>query len=208
MMHQLVFLASAQLAGMMSPGPTTVMVLRSGSQGGRRYARATALGVTSSTAVHVALGAAGLGALLLRHAALASSLRVAGAVYLSYLGGRILHGLLSGSRTAAVDAGTDVDGHSWRRGFREGFLTNLLNPKVTLLYLALFGQLTGWAASTRWIILLALVFVGQSLGYWLLFATLTSSMRFRRLWCRSSRLTEGLFGVLLIAFGVRLVAGG
>ena len=100
---------------MMSPGPTTVMVLRSGSQGGRRYARATALGVISSTAVHVALGADGLGTLLLPHAALADSLRVAGAVYLSYLGGRILHGLLSGSRTATADAGTNVDGHSWSR---------------------------------------------------------------------------------------------
>ncbi|MFQ5524723.1 MAG: LysE family translocator [Thermoanaerobaculia bacterium] len=202
-------LALVQLAGMISPGPTAVLMVRNSARGGRSLGYAMALGITASSAVHIAASAAGLAELLLRTERLALVLRYAGALYLGYLGIRLLAArFLRRDPTPEAEMPDRARSEGSARSFREGFLINLLNPKVTILYLALFGQLAGAVASRETIYLLAGIFIAQSLGYWMLFAALTGGPSFRRQWARWSQVTEAVFGVGLLGFGLQLLISG
>lgn len=120
------------LAVNFTPGPDMLYVLASGSRGGRRGGVVAALGVGAGSAVHTAAAAAGLSALLLSSAAAFSAVKYAGAAYLVWIGARAL---LSGGGLA-LDGAPRAEAHVFRRAV----LTNVLNPKVALFFLAFVPQ--------------------------------------------------------------------
>ncbi|MFJ5680095.1 LysE family translocator [Streptomyces sp. NPDC093097] len=132
-----------------SPGPDFAVVLRTALGSGRRAALCSALGIAAGCFVWGLAGAVGLTAMLAASRAAYDALRVAGAVYLVWLGGQAL---LSARRrrragageTGAADGPADdaapaVPTSPWR-AFRTGLLTNVLNPKVGVVYLSLLPQ--------------------------------------------------------------------
>lgn len=131
------FVVSGLLLNMM-PGPDSLLImLRSGSQGWRAGSVA-ALGIGAGTMVHVLAAALGLSALLSASAELFAVIKLMGALYLVYLGGSLLW---QGAGSPAVrEPAVRLPALSYGRIFRQGLLTNVLNPKVALFFLAFVPQ--------------------------------------------------------------------
>ncbi len=188
-----------------SPGADTLLVLRNTLRGGRRDGVLSSLGVCTGLFVHAALSALGISAVLAHSAAVYELLRWLGAAYLAWLGLQSLRRAAL-SAPAPPTAGVPAGAVSGRRSFGEGFLTNLLNPKVALFYLAFLPQFVApgdpvlakslflaalhYAMGIAWLSGLALLV--ERAGIWL-----------QRAGVR--RAVDGACGLLLLGLGLRLV---
>ncbi|MGJ3523171.1 LysE family translocator [Nitratidesulfovibrio sp. D1] len=160
----LAFMGLAALL-VVTPGPDTMLVVRNSLRVGARGGVATTFGCVSGLLVHVVCSGLGVSAVLVHSAAAFDVVRLAGAAYVVWLGVRALHGAWKGgahdastacasadadSAAAAGAAGVSGPAH-WRdyrtmprttprgvvrRAWMEGFLSNVLNPKVAVFYLA------------------------------------------------------------------------
>ena len=119
-----------------TPGPDTAYIIGRSVQLGWRGGAAAAIGISCGCLVHVFGAAIGLSALLMTSAAAFAVLKLAGAAYLLFTGVQMLL-----SRPAPVaDLSAQNDPISLRRVFWQGALTNALNPKVALFFLAFLPQ--------------------------------------------------------------------
>jgi RhtB (resistance to homoserine/threonine) family protein len=199
-------LAFALVAALMtiSPGADTFLVVRNTLRGGRGDGWATVVGICSGLFVHALLSALGVSAILAHSASAFLALKMAGAAYLAWLGFQSLRGA---ARGPAVTAPSDVPPlrAPASRSFREGFLTNLLNPKVIVFYLALLPQFLsqGDAVLAKSLLLTAIHFAEGIL--WLGFVAWGVD-RSRRFFLRPAlrRWMDALCGTILVALGLRL----
>ncbi|GGS80106.1 RhtB family transporter [Planobispora rosea] len=123
----------ASLALVLIPGPNHLYIAARGISQGRAAAMASAFGVEAGTLVHIAAAAAGLSYVIARSATLFNVIKWAGVLYLLYLGVRAL--------TSRQEFATrETAPQPLRAVFLEGVLVNVLNPKVTLFFLALLPQ--------------------------------------------------------------------
>src|SRR5262245_20426245 len=123
---------------MLSPGPDMVLVMRNTLTRDRRAGGLTALGVLTGNMVHIGYCVFGLALLLTKSPALFDALRIAGALYLMYLG---VQSLRSGGGSLGDGA---IEAAGARRpgpAYAQGLINNLLNPKGSLFYLGVFSQL-------------------------------------------------------------------
>jgi threonine/homoserine/homoserine lactone efflux protein len=128
------FLVTTTIA-MVVPGPDMLFVLAIGLRGGPRLALLATSGVATGEAIHITLAAAGLSALFLTFPSAFTAVRIAGAIYLLYLGIQSIRGrrgLRAGERTPPqAQAG---------RTYLQGLLTNLGNPKMITFTVAFLPQ--------------------------------------------------------------------
>jgi len=190
-----------------TPGLDTALVLRAAITRGRREAVATALGVVAGVLAWGAAAAVGVSALLAASTVAYDVLRLVGAGYLVWLGGRILWRLVR--RPAEAAAGSSPSpGGAWRSA-RTGLLTNLLNPKVGAFYVSVLPQfLPPGTPALGMGVLLALVHAALSLVW---FAVLVLGAVAARRWLQRpgvSRTVEGVTGVALLGLGLRLALPG
>lgn len=187
------------------PGPAFAVVTRNALAGGRRRGSWSATGIASANAVQGVATAAGLGAVIVRLQPLFQALRWAGIAYLLYLGAQALR---SGVRGHYPPLGTgERPGRAAAlHGWRQGFLTNITNPKALLFYLAVLPQFLSPHAGIPVLLAFALSHAVLSLGYWLLVAA--TLHRARRLLARRRvrRAVDGATAVALLGFSVRLAA--
>lgn len=131
--HLLLFLA-AGLTLNITPGPDMLYVISRSSTEGPRAGVVSSLGIAAGTLVHIAAVTLGLSSLLAAVPVAYDVVRLAGAAYLIYLGVRTLAGT-GGLIGAAAVAPAGL----WPT-FRQGVITNVLNPKVALFFLAFLPQ--------------------------------------------------------------------
>jgi threonine/homoserine/homoserine lactone efflux protein len=143
--HLVLFIAAGLLLNL-TPGPDVLCIVSHALRAGVRAGVVAGLGVTAGCFVHVFAAAVGVGALLAASATAFTVLKWAGAAYLLWVGVR----LLFAKAKAEVEAGTGAPGFASRNpayepadlwtAFRSGFLTNVLNPKVAIFFLAFVPQ--------------------------------------------------------------------
>jgi len=149
----------------LTPGQDTMFIIGRSLTGGLRAGIAAAIGISAGTVVH-ALGATlGLAALLAASARAFTAVRLAGAAYLIYLGARLLLAPAAGAVTAAAAGNT-------RSALLQGLVTNLLNPKVALFFLAFLPQFIEGSspAKTAAFLLLGATFITTGLLWCLVLA--------------------------------------
>jgi threonine/homoserine/homoserine lactone efflux protein len=135
--HELwLFIASGLLLNI-TPGPDTAYIIGRSVQLGWRGGAAAALGICCGCLVHVFAAAIGLSALLAASSAAFTIVKLIGAAYLCLVG---LQMLLSRSRPLVADVENGNDAIPLRQVFWQGALTNVLNPKVALFFLAFLPQ--------------------------------------------------------------------
>jgi threonine/homoserine/homoserine lactone efflux protein len=136
--HELwLFIISGLLLNV-TPGPDTAYIVGRSVQLGWRGGAAAALGISTGCLVHVFAAAIGLSALLAASSAAFTLVKWAGAAYLCFIGAKML---LSRTQAPVDDAATTGSGAiSLRQVFLQGALTNVLNPKVALFFLAFLPQ--------------------------------------------------------------------
>lgn len=190
-----------------SPGVDTVLVIRNVLRGGRKDGLLTSLGICSGLYVHAALSAGGISMLLIQSAALFQAMKLVGAGYLCWLGGTSLWRVWR--RGGIVVAGQKPPHGSNRgngRSFREGFLSNLLNPKPAVFFLALLPQFLH-AGDPIFVKSMLLASVQFAFGIvWLALLTVFVERCSRVL--RSTLLAtviDAVSGSVLIAFGLGLL---
>lgn len=197
--------AAAHALGVSSPGPDFAVVLRHTLRHGRRAGVMTALGIGSGILVHVAWGLFGLGWAVDRVPALMSGLRVAGGLFLVWMG-------LGALRAAPLEASdADIQG-GWQdlrdaRAFAIGLATNLLNAKAFLFFVALSSSVIAAGASTE---------LRLGLGLWMVLATaaffsfiawtaglpgVRASLRAR------AHQIDRIMGAVLVALGLAVLVG-
>ena len=192
------------------PGADMALVTRSALRGGHAAAFRTILGISLGVAVHATASALGLSAILHTSASAFTTVKIAGALYLAYLGVQSLRdaaGRPQGSPSAESEQipsegmATDVG----RRAFLVGLLTNLLNPKVALFYLTFLPQFIGPGDP---VLKRSLMLAGIHIAIGLTWLT-TYTYFLGRLGAvmqrpRVKRGLEGIMGTLLIGLGARL----
>lgn len=188
-----------------TPGVDTLLVIRNTARGGVRDGILTSLAICCGLFVHATVSALGISLILLQSAWAFSLLKLVGAAYLIWLGGQ---GLLNARRGAPLAvAGVASARHPvalWLP-LREGFFSNVLNPKTVVFYMAFLPQFIApddpallkslWLAGVHFVIAnvwqVGIVLMIGRAGHWL-----------TKRWV--SRTLEGVTGSVLVGFGIKL----
>lgn len=123
----------------LTPGLDTALVIRNSSRSGGLDGCVTSLGICSGLFVHAMFSALGISAILLQSAELFQVVKWVGAAYLIWLGLSSLRAIFQGDNTIALRE-ENQSRFNCRRSLREGFLSNVLNPKTAIFYLAFLPQ--------------------------------------------------------------------
>jgi len=123
----------------LTPGLDTALVIRNSSRSGFIAGCVTSLGICSGLFVHAMFSALGISAILLQSADLFQLVKWIGAAYLIWLGFGSLRAIYKGSNKVAMLEEANATS-SAKRSLREGFLSNVLNPKTAIFYLAFLPQ--------------------------------------------------------------------
>jgi threonine/homoserine/homoserine lactone efflux protein len=150
-----------------TPGVDAFLLLRTSLRSGTRAGLLALGGIHTAAAVQVALVISGLGVVLAQYPVVLTALRWIGAGYLLYLAVSITRGLIR-------RAGEQPEEVMSARPFRQGFLTNITNPKMILFSLAFLPQFIGSGEPAPQLALLAVVFLGLA-AIWELMIVLAAS---------------------------------
>jgi threonine/homoserine/homoserine lactone efflux protein len=190
--HDLALFAVTVLVVNATPGVDLMFTLVATLQGGVRAGLAAAAGIAAGCVVHTLAAAFGLAALLMTSAAAFNAVKWAGAAYLLWLAvGMLQQGWGRGGAAPAVGPAPAEPARSAGALFRRGFLTNVLNPKVALFFLALLPQFIAAGAAQKALAFLFLGawFVAQGFAFLAGFALLVAPLR---RWQPRPALTRGL----------------
>jgi threonine/homoserine/homoserine lactone efflux protein len=203
------FIISGLLLNIM-PGPDSLLIMTRSATQGWRAGSAAALGIGAGTMIHIFAAALGLSALLSTSAAAFTVVKWVGAAYIIYVGIGMLRARLRGDADAQADQATVNAAAArlpYRKIFFQGFLTNVLNPKVALFFLAFVPQFISADSASKPLafIILGCIFNfnGMLWCHGLAVFTAFASARLKvkplaALWL--NRVTGGLF----VALGLRL----
>lgn len=123
----------------MSPGPNGFLIAKTVPTSGRAAGFANIAGFVAALFLHGTLSALGISIILVNSATAFSIVKYLGAAYLCWIGAKALFASFKGLEVKSK-ASPAKDRRTLRRAFVEGFLTNALNPKVSMFYLAAFPQ--------------------------------------------------------------------
>ena len=199
--HTLALFMLAALALNLTPGPDMLYVTARSVSDGRRAGIVAALGIGAGTLVHITALALGLAALLAAVPLAYDVLRIAGAVYLLVIGVQLLLRPRSAAATVALPPA------SLATIFAQAVLTNVLNPKVALFFLAFLPQFVDPAAgpALAQIVLLGLLFDVQGTAVNVAVALLASGTTQRlRANAKAVSLLQRLTGAIFVALGAKL----
>lgn len=200
----LAFAAMAALL-IMSPGPNGVLIAKTVPSSGKAAGFANIAGFVVAFCVHGAFAIFGLSVVLLNSANLFLAVKLAGAAYLVWIGIKALRDAWRGLPAASVQLQPARRHRTLLKAFAEGFLTNLLNPKVAMFYVAAFPQfIPHGSVSPLAAFVLVAVHAGLNIIWFgsiiLLYAKLATFARGGRF----QRYLKAVTGLVFVGFGVKL----
>ena len=202
--HLLLFVGVAAIV-IVIPGPDTAVVTKNVLIHGRRAGLGTSLGVSTGLAIWTIAAAVGLASLVRASEVAFTALKLAGALYLVWLGVQALRAAGSEATHAHATRRAVGPGMSARGGFRQGVLSDLANPKIGIFFTSLLPQ---FVSAGRPVLLpflvLGAIFVVMTV-LWLLAYTLAAARAAQTLMRPRVRAALDRFtGVVLIGLGLRL----
>lgn len=198
----LALFAVACLALTATPGPDMLLIASRSVSQGRAAGFATLAGIQVGTYCHALAAALGLSQLFLAVPVAYDVVRYAGAAYLLYLAWKTFH-----STGTALAPTAGLRRHSIGAVFRQGLLTNLLNPKMALFVLALFPQFVRPDAGSVAMQIMVLATVLNLIGVLVNGAVIVMASRLGRVFSgrsRFSRLPQYLLGTVFAGLALRL----
>jgi threonine/homoserine/homoserine lactone efflux protein len=186
------------------PGPDFAVVTKNTLVGGRRRGRWTALGVSNSNLVQGTAAAFGLSALIVKVQPLFEAIKWAGVAYLVYLGVQAIRSARRGEYAPLDDDPANASAAQNVAGWRQGFISNITNPKVLVFYLAVLPQFLTPGAGLGWLLVLAWSHAVMSLAYLLVLVTGLHSARRLLMRRKVRRSLDATTGAVLLGFGAKL----
>ncbi|MGV9367163.1 LysE family translocator [Amycolatopsis sp. NPDC003731] len=202
----------AAFAGMMAflammPGPDTMVVLKNALTGGARGGGWACAGITLANFLQGTAAAFGLGTVITRSQPVFETVKWLGATYLVFLGIQALRGAWRGNY-AALDDVRKARASRGRR-FREGFLSNITNPKVIVLYLSVLPQfLTPGVTDQGDALLLAYTVAALGVVWQVVLLFFVHRVRGWLQQRKVRRAMDGATGAALVGFGAALALEG
>jgi threonine/homoserine/homoserine lactone efflux protein len=183
----------------LTPGPDTLLVASHGARGGARAGMAVVLGIMTGVLWYGSLIAFGALSILVAVPALFLAVKIAGALYLAWLGAGMIWSAVKGKRGEANAKPLDL-----KAPYAQGFFTNALNPKVALFYLAALPQFTSGANAP----LIGVMLLGIHAVFglvWLSFIAFAASRARTIVWNSAVvRWFEGAVGAFFLVLAGRL----
>lgn len=198
------YLAVAALL-IVTPGPDTALVTRNALLAGRRAASFTTLGIGAGSMIWALASVFGIAVILEESMVAFTVCKIVGAVYLGYLGFRSLIAGFQGSRQASVTSPASPAKQLGERvAFRQGLLSNLLNPKAGAIFVTALPQFINPGDPPLRLALMLLTYETILLSWLNLYGYLVSRAGQTRFGTRVHAILQGITGVVLLALGVRL----
>lgn len=185
------------------PGPDTGLVTQNTITYGRKGGIQTALGSISGVIIHTLAAVVGLSAIIVKSAFLFSIFKYVGAVYLIYLGIMSLWSIKK--KGIAIESDKNGKKNANLSAFRQGFLTNVLNPKVAVFFLTFLPQFLEPGGNTfLQFLIMGLIYAALTLIWFFMYVYLIHSVN---IWMKKpsvQRAIQGISGVVLLGFGIKL----
>ncbi|MCK6437680.1 LysE family translocator [Rivihabitans pingtungensis] len=185
--------------GAASPGPSFVMVARTAASQGRPHGLLAAAGIGTGGLIFAILALLGLHSLLNLAPALYLALKLAGGLYLAWLGWRIWRGA---RQALALPAAASP--HSQHRAFAAGLATQLSNPKTAIVYTSVFAAFLPEQPELSFKILTALAVLLVETSWYTLAAWALSAPLPRQTYLRSKTWVDRATGGVMMALGLKL----
>lgn len=193
----------------MSPGPNSALILKTVPLHGRKNGFINIFGFLTAISIHGIFSVLGLSAILIGSSKAFLIVKILGAIYLIYIGLKSLYHAFRHNIQPILRKSTKKKDKRKKllSAYTEGFLTNLLNPKLSIFYLAAFPQFVDFSAGA-WSSASFLILLHLSINF-LWFSSLVIFVGKIANKVRSSylgRLVQGVTGMILIWFGYRLAS--
>jgi len=201
-MLEWLILAGVMLMGAMIPGANTALVLRNTLSGSPRQGLITALGLATALAIHVLLTIAGLATLINETPQLYDAIRWLGSAYLLYIGITFIL-----TKPSATQDDTEDGSNRSSHPFLAGLMVSLLNPKILIMFIALFSQVLEQAESWQMTLLYGVTPVMTELLWFslIVYALSHPAVQYRLVKVRNRM--ERLIGGVLVLLGIKVAIG-
>ncbi|MFA7284684.1 MAG: LysE family transporter [Candidatus Absconditabacterales bacterium] len=188
------------LLALMSPGPSTILIIKNSLGGSRKAGLATALGIGIGESIHVLYSILGLGFIISKSILALNAIKYAGGLYLLYLAYKLLQS--KGSQAADINTAQALKP---KQGLVQGFLTGVLNPKATIFFVSLFSLVIKPDTSIQILLVLGTLMTINAIVRFSLVSTLLTSNTIQSRYYKVSKYIDKIFGGLLGLFGIKLL---
>ncbi len=186
------------------PGPDIAIVTKNTISAGKIGGLKTAFGTCVALLIHTSAAILGISAIIVKSALLFSAFKYVGAVYLIYLGVKALWSLRKKDEAASVEMDTNSRFQN-SSCFKQGFLTDILNPKVAVMFLTLLPQFVH-AGSNTFVpfLIMGITYTVLTAVWFLLYVSLINHISAFMKKPKTQTIIEGITGTILIGFGTKL----
>ena len=194
-------LAIICILGAFSPGPSLIVILSLTTVDGRRSGYVASLGHGFGIFLYAFMSASGLAVILNLHKGLFALIQIIGAIFLLYLGFRIMRSIIF---KASEESSKGVLKQNYSNRFTDGFLIAILNPKIAVFFLSLFSQFL--SSEQSFIIHLGMATLAgviDTVAY-VIMVSLASTQLMLKFLSTYKTSVEFFFGLLLIALSISL----
>jgi RhtB (resistance to homoserine/threonine) family protein len=186
------------------PGPDTAIATKNTLSAGRTGGFKTLAGTFCALLIHTIAAVIGLSAIIVKSALLFSIFKYVGAVYLVYLGIKTLLVIRSKHATTPNDMASESKYNS-QSHFKQGFLTNMLNPKVAIFFLTFLPQFVDPGSNTLIpFLLMGLTYAILTAVWFFMYIFLVDQISAFMKKPKTTTVIESLTGAVLIGFGIKL----
>ncbi|KMJ57465.1 amino acid transporter LysE [Bacillus sp. LL01] len=186
------------------PGPDTAIATKNTLSAGRTGGLKTISGTFCAILIHTIAAVVGLSAIIVKSAFLFSVFKYVGAIYLVYLGVKTIWALRN-KKSENLNESTATNKYGNQSYFKQGFLTNMLNPKVAVFFLTFLPQFVDTGTSTIGpFLLMGLTYAILTAIWFVLYIYLVNQISAFMKKPRTTTVIESITGAVLIGFGVKL----
>ena len=197
-MDNYILFALVMLAGQFTPGPDFLLVLKTSLNDGKRAGSLTSLGISTGLLIHCTIAMAGLAWLMETNSTIGVTVKYLGSVYLLFIAYNLIKDRNKNSSQSLDNSFDKATKLSDIKAFTQGFLTNLLNPKVVIFIGAILSGFISTNTNFDEKMILATIIVVQGGVFWFLFACSLQLKPVKRLFMKYQGFFNMIFAVLLI----------
>ncbi|MGD6942897.1 LysE family translocator [Cytobacillus gottheilii] len=186
----------------MSPGIDTALITKRTIADGRKDGYQMALGITAGSLVHTFAAAFGLSAILMQSALAFEIVKYIGAIYLIYLG---LSSFITWKKQKSAPAEKQTHFDTKKSAFKQGLLSNVLNPKVAMFFLTFLPQFVkAGENTTQQLILMGVIYTLLSISWFFIYVFFINYLRNWLMAPKVQKIMDKATGLVLIGFGLKL----
>lgn len=198
---EFITIATIHLLAVMSPGPDFALIARNSFLYSRKAGIYSAAGLALGIVVHIIYSLVGIGFIISKSVVLFSAIKFLGASYLIFIGYKSLRSKPKRSEDAKQERKEDLGKFD---ALKMGFLTNILNPKVTLFFLSLFTQFIDPETPLIIQMIYGAEMSAMTFVWFSLVATLLAKKRIKEKFSALRHHFERVFGAVLILLGIKV----